>query len=137
MSSLRGLTHVLTCKEEVGTTFTLQIPPEGLGPPTILSSTGRIERDEPSPSTLCGGLELDMGARIRPEGDISNEVEMVLAITNKTKFRWQGTVTLVLDETSIPVAIGSVGAGETKREVVPFTPPEGVSELAGTLLIGP
>ncbi len=132
MSSLRGLTHVLTCEEEAATPFTLQVPPPRTGlPPSILSST-RISRGEQP--TLCGGLELDMGARV---GDDAGEVEMVLAITNNTEFRWQGTVTLVLGETSIPVTIGSVAAGATEREVVPITAPEGSTELAGSLLIGP
>lgn len=75
-----------------------------------------------------------MGARV---GDGDGEVEMVLALTNNTEFRWQGTVTLVLGETSIPVSIGSVGAGNTEREVVDITAREGSTELAGSLLIGP
>lgn len=130
MSSLRGLTHVLTCEEAVATPFTLVIPPPELGPPTLLSST-RIERGKPD--TLCGGLLLEMGARVHREQGVA----MVLTLRNESRFQWQGTVTLVLNDTSIPVPIGSVPAGERVREIVPFTPPEGVNELAGALLIGP
>lgn len=74
-----------------------------------------------------------MGARVQGERGVA----MVLDISNETRFPWQGTVTLVLNETSIPVAIGSVPADGEVREVVPFTPPEGANELAGALLIGP
>jgi hypothetical protein len=130
MSSLRGITHVLTCKEPSATPFTFVIPPEGLGPPQLLSST-RIEKGKPD--TLCGGLELEMSAKVQGEAGVA----MALALKNRSDFTWEGTVTLVLGSISLPVSIGAVGPGEVAKEVVPFEPPRGASELAGTLLIGP
>ncbi len=50
MSSLRGLTHVLTCKQSAETPFTL-VTVEGLAP-QLLSSSRITKGDE---KFLCGG----------------------------------------------------------------------------------
>ncbi len=134
MSSLRGLTHVLTCKESAETPFTL-ITPEGLEP-QLLSSTRISKEDE---AFLCaddeaeGGLSLNMGARAEGPGKVS----MILPITNSSKYLWQGTVTLVVGGTSIPVDIGEIPAGQTRQEVVPLNLDSGTLEVSGSLLIGP
>jgi hypothetical protein len=99
MSSLRGLTHLLTCQQEAATPFTL-VAPEGLEPQLLSSTRISAEDDE----LLCGGLSLNMGARAEGPG----EVTMILPITNHSDYLWQGTVTLKLGDTSIPVDIGSV-----------------------------
>jgi hypothetical protein len=134
MSSLRGLTHVLTCEERSATPFTVVVPPEG--PPEVLSST-RITRAEPGesagPEDICGGLSLDIGAR-SSGGD---EVVLILPITNNTEELWRGSVTLDLGTTSVPVDIGEIPAGETATDRVSFEPEEGQVEIAGSLLIGP
>lgn len=130
-SSLRGLTHVLTCSDEVATPFTMIIPPEG--PPQVVSST-RIERG--GEETLCGGLDVDL--RARGSGEAS--VEMIVSITNNTDSIWQGSVNLALEgarSTSIPVSIGSIPAGGTGSDTVEFSLNEGTHEVAGSLLIGP
>ncbi len=133
MSSLRGLTHVLTCKQSAETPFTL-ITPEGLEP-QLLSSTRITKEDD---ALLCaddegGGLSLNMGARSEGPGKVS----MILPISNRSKFLWQGTVTLVVGGTSIPVDIGEIPAGETREDIVPLNLKPGSLEVSGSLLIGP
>lgn len=128
MSSLRGLTHVLTCKENAETPFTL-IARKGM-PPELLSSTRISIEDE---EHLCGGLSLNMGAR--PEGP--DRVSMILPITNHSEFLWRGSVALVVGKTSIPVRIGEIPAGATRRDVVELKLEQGTQEVHGSLLVGP
>lgn len=128
MSSLRGLTHVLTCKESAETPFTL-ITPRGQ-PPELLSSS-RIEADDEE--FLCGGLSLNMGARAEGPG----RVAMVLPITNNSEYVWKGTVTLVVGGTSIPASIGEIPPGETREDVLELDLDPGTREVNGSLLIGP
>lgn len=128
MSSLRGLTHVLTCKESAETPFTL-ITPEGMEPQLLSSSRITADTEE----FLCGGLSMNMGARAQGPG----KVDMILPITNHSEYLWQGTITLVVGDTSIPVSIGKVPAGETRTDTVPLTLDPGELEVNGSLLIGP
>ncbi|MGH2694040.1 MAG: hypothetical protein ACRDJJ_04415 [Actinomycetota bacterium] len=127
-SSLRGLTHVLTCRARVETPFSLQIPDRGQ--PQITTST-RITRGEER--SICGGLSLNMAARIRDEGRVS----MVLPISNDSRFPWHGTVELVIEDTPVPVGIGRIAAGETETDVVDLRLDEGTHQIEGSLLIGP
>lgn len=128
MSSLRGLTHVLTCKESAATPFTL-ITLEGEEPQLLSSSRITVEDEE----FLCGGLSLNMGARAQGPG----QVDMILPITNHSEFLWQGTVTLVVGNTSIPADIGKIPAGETRTDTLELTLDPGETEVTGSLLIGP
>ena len=127
-SSLRGLTHVLTCTEEVKQPFTLVVPPNG--PPELLSSL-RITRDVPD--KLCGGLTMDPRVSSTPE----DKVAFKLPIKNSTEYVWRGTVKLQLDKTSIPVDIGEIAAGDTESDTVTFDLDEGTHEIDGSLQIGP
>jgi hypothetical protein len=127
MSSLRGLTHVLTCRERVRTPFTLIIPE--LGAPEAVTST-RIHRDDAS---ICGGLSLDLGTRVKGP----DELAMVIPITNESEYLWQGTVQLDLDGTAIPVRIGRIPSGATGSDTVSFDLERGSHEVSGSLLIGP
>ncbi|MBW3556147.1 MAG: hypothetical protein KY454_04310 [Actinobacteria bacterium] len=127
-SSLRGLTHVLTCAEETEIPFTLITPASG--DPVIVSSR-TITRDEPE--GVCGGLVLDMG--VGPAGQ--GRVALRLPITNNTEFDWQGSVKLKLGAVVVPVDIGEIKAGETGVDTVRVTVPPGQVELNGSLLIGP
>lgn len=129
MSSLRGLTHVLTCQDEAATPFSMIIPPDGGDP--LIQSSSRLERGQEA--GLCGGLSLEMGARVVEDG----RVQMELPITNNTEFLWRGTVKLVLGDTSIPVDIGEIAAGDTATDKVTFNLDPGTFELNGSLLIGP
>jgi hypothetical protein len=129
MSSLRGLTHILTCQQEAKTPFSVFVPPHG---PPLVATSSRLVRGQAT--TLCGGLTLNMGAKVLSP----TRIAMVLPIHNKTSFLWRGSVKLVLGKTSIPVDIGSVPAGETRTAEVPFTVATGNhDQIVGSLLVGP
>lgn len=130
VSSLRGLTHTLTCQDEVATPFTLIVHESK--PPTILTSF-QITRGEEE--GLCGGLLLDL--RAKGEGD---KVKMIVLITNNTPTLWKGTVQLVLTgqtKVSVPVDIGAIPAGETAEDTLELELSTGNTEIGGSLLIGP
>lgn len=128
-SSLRGITHVLTCEEPTEVGFTLVVPEQG--EPTILGTAPTLERgQEPG---LCGGLLLNAGARREPTGKLA----VRLSLTNQTAHPWQGTVNLKLGGTSLPVDIGEVAAGETETDEVSLKVGPGSHQLASSLLIGP
>jgi hypothetical protein len=128
MSSLRGLTHVLTCHEEAEIPFTLITPADG--EPVIVSSTSITRGDAEG---VCGGLVLDLG--VGPAGP--GRVALRLPITNRTEFDWHGTVRLRLGKTVVPVDIGEIKAGETGVDTLRVKVPNGEIEVNGSLLIGP
>lgn len=128
-SSLRGLTHVLTCSEEVGTPFSVSIPESG--EPTVTTSS-RLELN-PQDEEDCNGLEVQIGARLAEDGDLV----LVLPLSNPTEFGWHGSIEIAVGGIPIPVDIGGVAPGETTEETIELELPEGTSELDGTLLLGP
>ena len=128
VSSLRGLTHVLTCDEEVATPFTISIPASG--PPSITSSA-TFTRDQLDGQ--CGGLFLNMGVRQTEE----DEIQIVLPIQNRSEDTWRGTVELNLGGTKVPIDIGEIKAGATASDTVDVDIREGTTEIQGSLLIGP
>jgi hypothetical protein len=128
MSSLRGLTHVLSCKEEARQPFTVIVNP--VGDPEVLSSM-RISKG--STGQLCGGLTLEPQARTAGQGKLI----LILPIQNHTEHLWRGTVTLRIGKTEIPVDIGQVPAGETGTDEVELDLEPGTLEVNGALLIGP
>lgn len=129
-SSLRGLTHILTCQEASATPFAVEVPAQGL--PNITSSQV-ITRDNPT-GELCGGLVLDIQMASREE----ERADMVFNITNNTEFGWRGSVRLKLGKTPIPIDIGEISAGETESDTVELRLDAGENyEIAGSLLIGP
>lgn len=128
MSSLRGLTHVLTCAAEAGTPFSVIVPEDG--PPTLTSAT-TIERGEEA--GLCGGLTLDM--EVAEVAD--DRLALTVPITNRTESEWRGSVALDLDGTTIPVDIGRIAPGATASDVVEVRLEPGTHTLNGSLLIGP
>lgn len=133
-SSLRGLTHILTCQDRSATPFSVEVPEDG--PPSILSSTviertpdGELVSDE-----ICGGLTLDleMGSRRAERTDVT------LRITNNSEFGWRGSVQLQLGDTSIPVDIGEIEAGGTATDEFELRLDAGRRyEIEGSLLVGP
>lgn len=127
-SSLRGLTHVLTCNEATEVPFTLIVPERG--DPVIVSSRV-IERGQPE--GVCGGLVLDMAVGPSSPG----EVVLRLPIANRTDFDWHGTVRIRLGSTVVPVDIGEIRAGETAADTVKVKVSPGEIEVDGSLLIGP
>ena len=128
LSSLQGLTHVLTCQQKTNVPFTVGLPAHG--PPTI-SSSSVITRE--SAAGLCGGLHLDM--RVGTESP--TKVKIILPIQNGTKYDWEGTVKLKLGGADVPVRIGRVAAGKTREDVIHFHVDRGTHEINGSLLIGP
>jgi hypothetical protein len=128
LSSLQGLTHVLTCQQATNVPFTVQLP-EG-GQPTI-SSSSVITREQAN--GLCGGLRLDM--RVGQEG--ANKVKIILPLENHTKYDWEGSVKLKLGGATVPVRIGRVPAGKSRDDVIHFKVSPGTHEINGSLLIGP
>lgn len=127
MSSLRGLTHVLTCRQSVRTPFTLLVAEDA--PPQAVTSTF-LRRGE---AGICGALDVQLGARVAG----ANDIAMIVPITNNSRYQWRGTVELQLDGISIPVDIGAISAGATATDTVPFTVDQGAHEISGSLLIGP
>ena len=142
ISNLRGLTHVITCDEQVETPFALVIEPEQ--EPTVISATtierGDVEEEGTEVAApaegagrLCGGLSVDLSAKtLGPE-----RVEMAVPITNHTRFPWQGTVLFRVGSTPIPIDIGEIPPGATGRDSVNFSLGPGDHEITGSLLIGP
>jgi len=128
LSSLQGLTHVVTCSEATNVPFTVELHPGGQ--PTI-SSSSVITRE--SAKGLCGGLHLDM----RVGQETPRKVKIILPITNNTTHDWQGSVKLDLGGTAVPVRIGSIPEGKTKQDTIHFNVDEGTNEINGSLLIGP
>lgn len=128
MSSLRGLTHVLTCSEPAEVPFTLITPEEG--DPVIISAATVTRGD---PEGVCGGLVLDLAAGRAGPGRVALRVP----ISNRTKYDWHGTVKLRLGNTVIPIAIGAIRAGDTGVETLEARVGPGQLEINGSLLIGP
>ena len=133
-SSLRGLTHVLTCQEEAATPFTIQVPEDG---PPVISSSSVLERPESGEvptGELCGGLTLDLAIGSTAE----ERAEVEVTISNNSDYGWQGTVQLRLDDIAIPVDIGTIDAGEAESDTVEMRVSEGNTySVDGSLLIGP
>jgi hypothetical protein len=133
-SSLRGLTHILTCQEAAAAPFTIQVPEDG--PPAIQSSS-TIERnpDGSVPDTsVCGGLTLDVFIG----SDREDRADVILAITNNSEFGWRGSVKVKLDNVDIPIDIGEIDAGETAEDSFVLRLDEGSEyKIEGDLLIGP
>lgn len=129
VSSLRGLTHVLTCDEEVATPFTITIPETG-GPPSIASSQ-QFTRDQLDGQ--CGGLFLNMAVS-QTEPD---EIQVTLPIENRSEETWRGTIELDLNGTKVPVDIGEIKAGERATDTIDVSLRKGTTALEGSLLIGP
>lgn len=133
-SSLRGLTHILTCQDHSATPFSVEVPESG--PPSILSSTV-IERGssgEVITAQICGGLTLDlvMGSRV------ANRVDVTLVIANHSDYGWRGSVKLQLGDTPIPIDIGKIDARGTATDSFVVRLDSGRRyEIVGELLIGP
>lgn len=133
-SSLRGLTHVLTCQEDSATPFSVEVPADG---PPIISSSTVIEREDDGTvpaGELCGGLALDvlMGSTTEDRADVT------IAVTNNSDYGWRGSVQMRLDDTPIPIDIGHIDAGETATDSFELRLDRtGTYAIDGTLLIGP
>ena len=127
-SSLRGLTHVLSCTERVDTPFQV-ILLEDEEP--IVTGSSVITADEPT--TLCGGLAVQIGAGPSESADI----DVIIDVDNQSDNDWFGTVELDVVGVRVPVDIGRIDAGTSEQRRISLTLPEGVTEFGGSLLVGP
>jgi len=132
-SDLRGLSHVLSCSDAVQAT--LLVDAAGGGPGPVLGSADQVTRDDGTATAgLCGGLVVDLQLQ-STRGD---RADVLVAVTNTTEHRWQGTIELDFDGAPVPVSIGSIAEGATAEDTVEVRVPAGRAyEITGTLLIGP
>jgi hypothetical protein len=137
-SSLRGLTHVLSCEASVVATLTIDTTAEA-GGGAVLGSSDTVTRDPGGGDgggidELCGGLSV--GLELANTTEDRAEVEVTL--TNHTDSDWRGSVELRFAGADIPVSIGRVRAGTTESDLVSLRIRPGRSyEISGTLLLGP
>jgi hypothetical protein len=128
LSSLRGLTHVVSCTREIARPFEVAVGDEER--PVITGSAvveAGVEQE-------CGGaLEVDVSVSARGP----NEIAVTVPITNEGLTAWRGTVRLRVGRTVIPFQIGLVPAGETRSETIVLRLPDGTTGFSGSLLIGP
>ena len=133
-SSLRGLTHILTCQEEAAAPFSIEVPEDGL---PFITSSSIVERnpDGSVPDlSVCGGLTLDLQIGTAEE----DRADVTLAITNESEYGWRGSVQLKLDDIDIPIDIGEIDSGETATDEFQLRLDEGSTyAIEGDLLIGP
>lgn len=127
LSSLRGLTHVVSCREEVARPFEVAF---GQADAPILTGSAVVVAGQES---LCGGLDADLSVTARGP----NQIAVTIPITNHGDRDWRGTVTLRVGTTSIPIQIGLIPAGATRSETVVLRLPDGTTGFSGQLLIGP
>lgn len=126
-SSLRGITHILTCSEQVEAPFQVIIE-EG---EAIVTGASRLAPEDPA--TLCGGLTAELSVRVVEGGRISVNVP----ISNQTAADWYGTVQLEVAGTRVPVDLGRIDASTTVERQIILRLPEGTVEFDGVLLVGP
>lgn len=133
LSSLRGLTHVLTCAEEVATPFTVIFE----GQDAIVLSSATLTPDEPA--GLCGGLDVDIAASTSG----TDTAQLTITVDNPTEFDWRGTINVALTDGGalgpliIPVPVGRVEAGGSAEKQLDVRLAQGTHEFNGRLLIGP
>ena len=127
LSSLRGLTHVVSCQSSIAQPFEVRFGDDGT---TLLTGSRLVEAGS---DPVCANLRSDLS--MREAGP--NRLEVTVPIENRGIDPWRGTVSLEVGGVLIPVQIGLVPPGETRSETLVLRLPEGVTEFAGELLIGP
>ncbi len=127
-SSLRGLTHILSCIERVDTPFQV-ILLENEDP--IVTGSSVITADDPG--HLCGGLAVQLGAGPSESADI----DVLITVDNQSDHDWFGTIELGVVGIRLPVDIGRIDAGTSEERRISLRLPEGVTEFDGSLLVGP
>ncbi|MGQ0849954.1 MAG: hypothetical protein ACT4OP_12760 [Actinomycetota bacterium] len=127
MSSLRGLTHVVSCTGEAVQPFEVDFSdPDS----PILTGSAVVEAgDDP----VCGALVADLSVQSAGK----NRLEVTVPIENRGTQPWRGTVNLEVGNVLIPIRIGVVPGGETRSETIVLRLPVGITGFSGRLLIGP
>lgn len=127
LSSLRGLTHVVSCRQEVAQPFEVEY---GVGDEPLLTSSAIVSA---ASDPVCSSLSADLS--VSSEG--RNRLAVTIPISNRGEGDWRGTVSLRVGDTLIPIQIGLVPAGTTRSETVLLRLPDGATGFDGLLLIGP
>jgi len=128
LSTLRGLTHVVSCTREIARPFEVAVGDEDR---PLITGSAIVEAGAIEP---CGNsLEVDVSVSARGP----NEIAVTVPITNAGTAAWRGTVRLKVGDTVIPFQIGLVLAGETRSETIVLSLPDGTTGFSGSLLIGP
>jgi hypothetical protein len=127
VSSPRGLTHLLTCRQDTQSPFTMLIR-QGMHPVLATSESG-----SEGTNTLCGGLTLD----IRASAKATDTISMRVNLRNQTAHPWRGTVTMTVGGLLLPIPMGRVGPGGTASGSVDLHLLPGAHDLQGALLLGP
>ncbi len=127
--NLRGLTHVLVCEEPISRPFFVQILD---GEATVGSAI--VVTDEAT--SACRGLSVDLRAAL--DGD---RLDLEVLLTNETDLSWRGTVGLAVEtegaDVIIPARTGTVDASSTSSVTLSVNLSEGITDIDGTLLLGP
>ena len=126
-SSLRGLTHVLTCS---AAEIPFSVDVRGDAAPTIIRARS-LERG--GEEEACEGLDFEF--RGGPAGP--GHVNFAMEVTNGSDFDWHGSVKLRVGGDVVPLDIGEIRRGTTAGDTVRLRVPEGQTEVSGALLVGP
>lgn len=127
LSSMRGLTHVVSCQQGISKPF--EVTFDSLGEPLLTGSSVVEAADDP----VCQMLQSDISMRAAGP----SRIEVTIPVKNEGHDPWQGTVSLMVGEVEIPVRIGLIPPGETRAETLVLNLPNGVTGFTGELLIGP
>jgi hypothetical protein len=132
MSSLRGLTHIISCEEPTATPFTMTV---GQGQRPVVTTSMQLSPEDPQ--GLCGGLAIDMRARLVS----ADAVRMILLVDNASPSMWAGTIQLDLQRGRghllLPLDLGRLRAGKSGSVEIPIRLDPGETSLDGSILIGP
>ncbi len=130
-SSLRGLTHVLTCSDEIQATLSVDTTAID---DTVLLDADSVTRGDDTDPGLCGGLVVTMELA----SSTTERADVLVSVRNDTTVDWRGSIELRLDGTPIPISIGRITAGETETDTIELrVRPGRTYDIEGTLLIGP
>ena len=155
-SSLRGLTHVLSCTSPVAARFDAPLPDQGAGPAPVLLDPTAVTRTRPGdpvatttttappstttipqrpkgPTPVCGGITVDMKLSAPRPG----VVRVDLPVRNAGRHRWRGTVKLRVGSKVFPVDLGSIPPGQTRTRSLEVQVDREVKRVTGELLLGP
>lgn len=131
-SSLRGLTHILSCDEAIGTDITI-VPGLEAGEAPVLLSAQTLEAGDDD--LVCGALEVDLALDAYDED--TDQVDLVVAIANRSELDWRGTTRLELGTAAVPLSVGAIPAGERVEERARVRVTGEQFAIDGSLLIGP
>ena len=129
-SSLRGLTHVLTCEAAIEATLAIDTSTPDAA---VLGSADTVSRGDET-HELCD----DLGASLDLTSTTDERAVLRLTIVNRSGTDWNGSIELQFGGTPLPITIGRVPARSTAEESVTLrVEPGRTYEVTGTLLIGP